>query len=248
MKYKSNFLKNVIFRLDFDEVGNRSLTSDDQLFTEYGTPTNKHIMQVHFSVSPDGEKTIKEEKINLIEFQHHNNQNKVVTLMKNALIVECKNSEYKDFITLRDEINLIFSEFQKKYSIKQFNRIGLRYINEIFIPGKHPLKWDGYIDDNLCKAIMANILGDSKPVRSMHQIEIKRDEVGILFNYGLFNKDYPNPIARPELILDYDYFINSLLETNEILDKLGHLNTLAEDMFESSIGDELRKKMEHIHE
>ncbi len=252
IEYTSNFLKNVIFRLDFNEL-NELKNDVEPKFTKtisnkYNAPIQNTIKELEVSLSSDGEKILKEKTSWVWQYIHKNCSDKSVSLQKNAFIFECRNSEYKNFITFRDDVEYILSKFLDNYSVSQFTRMGLRYINEIFIPEKSPLDWDGFISPDLCKAIKAGITKSGitssfLPVRSMHQLQVKNDEITIMFNYGIFNKDYPNPIAKPELILDYDYYISSLLDKNEILDKLTDLNSLSKHMFESSIENELRKQM-----
>jgi uncharacterized protein (TIGR04255 family) len=247
IEYKSNFLKNVIFRLDFSKLNELENNIEPKLTSaisaKYHAPIQNTIKELEVSFSPDGAKTVKEKTSRVWQYTQKDCSNKTVSLQKNAFIFECRNSEYKNFITFKNDIEFIFSKFLDNYAVSQFTRMGLRYINEIFIPEKSPLNWDGFINPNLCKAIEAGITSEFLPVRSMHQLQVKNDEITIMFNYGIFNRDYPNPIAKPELILDYDYYIDSLLDKNEVLDKLTDLNSLSKQMFESSIEGKLREKM-----
>lgn len=247
LEYKSNFLKNVIFRLDFNNIQvletNAEPTFSTAISNKYNSSNQKIIKELKFSIAPDGTKTHEEKSWVLWEYSQKNCPNKIVSLVKNALIFECRNSEYKNFISFKEDVEFIFSKFLENYNLNQFNRMGLRYINEIVIPENNPLKWEGFINPDLCTTITAGINTNFLAVRSMHQLQTKKDDINVLFNYGVFNRDYPNPIAKPELILDYDYYMSGLLDKNEILDKLTDLNSLSKQTFEDSIGDKLREKM-----
>ena len=253
IEYKKNFLKNVIFRLDFnslEQLGTSILPEFGNVIAEkYHSPTQNEVKHLQVSISADGTKIIKEESCWIWKYEHKGSAKKSISLLKDALIFECHETGYKNFPTFEEDVCFIFNKFVELYDVKQFGRMGLRYINEIFIPeNKSPLKWEGYINLNLCKALESGIVDSSTPIRSMHQVQIKLDEIDVLFNYGIFNRDYPNPIAKPELILDYDYYISGVLEKNDVLSKLVSLSAVSRRMFESSIEDQLREKMEVIHE
>lgn len=250
-RYKDNFLKNVIFRLDFSTLtqleDNNEPIFGNAIAERYSAPTKKTIKELEVSFGQDNSKIVKEESIWRWEYFNKDSNDKIVTLLKNAIIFECRNRQYKDFISFKEDAEFILNNLQKSYSIDEFNRMGLRYINEIIIPENNPLDWQGFINSDLSNAIKAGVANNFQPVRSMHQLQFKDDEITVLFNYGIFNRDYPNPVAKPELILDYDYYISSVLNKNEIVDKLVCLNSISKQMFESSIGDRLREKMEVIN-
>ncbi|MDR3503882.1 MAG: TIGR04255 family protein [Legionella sp.] len=253
IEYKKNFLKNVIFRLDFNSLEQLSNNAPPEfgnvIAEKYHSPAQGEVKHLQVSISADGTKTIKEESNWIWKYEHKGSTKKSISLLKDALIFECHETGYKNFSTFEEDVCFIFNKFIDLYDVKQFGRIGLRYINEIFIPeNKNPLKWQGYINPNLCNALESGIVDGSTPIRSMHQVQIKLDEIDVLFNYGIFNRDYPNPIAKPELILDYDYYISGMLEKNDVLSKLVSLNAVSRRMFEYSIENQLREKMEIIHE
>jgi uncharacterized protein (TIGR04255 family) len=74
---------------------------------------------------------------------------------------------------------------------KEFTRLGLRYINEIEKPGtaNDPLNWEGYLNLELAQSVKAGLIKDLRVARSMHQLHLIKDDVTILFNYGLYNKN-----------------------------------------------------------
>jgi uncharacterized protein (TIGR04255 family) len=253
IEYKSNFLKNVVFRLDFNALAKLESCAIPEfgkiIAEKYEPPIQNEVKHLQVSISADGTKTMQEESCWVWQYKQKNNIQRSVSLLKDAIIFECHEKGYKNFLTFKEDVSFIFDKFVEIYEVTQFGRIGLRYINELFIPeNKNPLKWDGYINSNLCKGLEAGILDSSLPIRSMHQVQTKRNEIDVLFNYGIFNRDYPNPIVKPELILDYDYYISGVIEKSEVLSKLVNLNAVSRQMFESSIEDKLREKMEIIHE
>lgn len=77
----------------------------------------------------------------------------------------------------------------------------------------------------------------------MHQLHFMQDEISTVFNYGIFNKNYPNSITNPEFILDYDSFEAGEIASDEVLIQLKNLNKIASELFNDDITDKLKKIM-----
>jgi uncharacterized protein (TIGR04255 family) len=85
---------------------------------------------------------------------------------------------------------------------------------------------------------------DLKLLRSMHQLHIMKDDsITSVINYGIINKEYPNPIARPEFILDYDCYLTGELTVEEVLKKIIELNKIISDLFDKDITEKLKEIM-----
>ena len=79
--------------------------------------------------------------------------------------------------------------------------------------------------------------------RSMHQLHLKRQEFKIIFQFGMFNSEFPNTIAKKEFILDYDCIGEEEYEPGTILDQFEKYNDAIYELFEQSIGNVLRNLM-----
>jgi len=106
------------------------------------------------------------------------------------------------------------------------------------------LNWKGYIRSQLEEAINSEQTPELKLVRSMHQLHLLKEEVSVTFNYGILNKDYPNPISKPSPILDYDSYIAGEIISEDILKKLKTLNSLVSGLFNNDITEKLKELME----
>jgi uncharacterized protein (TIGR04255 family) len=63
------------------------------------------------------------------------------------------------------------------------------------------------------------------------------------FQYGLFNSEYPNPIAKREFALDYDCFLQSEMAFSEVPGYLTKFHDEIEKLFRESVTEELLKSI-----
>ncbi|MEN4007279.1 MAG: TIGR04255 family protein [Methanobacteriaceae archaeon] len=74
-------------------------------------------------------------------------------------------------------------------------------------------------------------------------IEVREDDYLLRFQFGLYNTEYPSPIARKEFVLDYDCYIEGEIDILELFKRSDECNKIIYSWFERSIQDELRKEM-----
>lgn len=240
MIYKKNFLKKVIFRIDFDKVELGKLKS-------YLEKISKAFPVIEEEKSEEGvinfdlkTKELKQESTSLISWNIYNKQKTIkIKIHPSFLTIEYFN--YKDSSELLANIS-IAANFLKEFEIKTIKRLGLRYINEIKVEIKDPLDWSTYINDKLLGSIDFIKDNQKKIARAMGFIVFKEDFGDINFNYGLWNSAYPNEISEGIFILDFDGHSKFPLDTEGIdLDSLvKEYNKAIEDLFENSIKEGLR--------
>ncbi|MBA7635071.1 hypothetical protein ES703_42671 [subsurface metagenome] len=83
----------------------------------------------------------------------------------------------------------------------------------------------------------------SKISRAFHNLELNYGDYLIKFNYGMYNADYPAPIKRKIFILDFDAFSMRILNENEIRKFLPIFHKQIQSLFEESITDKMRRKL-----
>lgn len=240
-KYKKNFLTKVIFRIDFEQAKLGQL----KLFTE------KFKKEFPISEEERGEegmvnfdfatKAIKQSSSPIISWNLFNkNRTKKIKIHPRFLFIEYL--KYKNSTELLKDINLI-SDLIKIFEIKTINRLGLRYINEIKLENKDFLNWNNYINDHLLGSLKFAIDKKKSIARAMGQIIFKEENSNINFNYGIWNSNYPNEVNEKIFVIDYDGYSKFPLDV-ENLNLSGivkEYNKKIEDLFESSIKEDLRK-------
>ena len=170
----------------------------------------------------------------------------VVALAPEFLAIEYGRGDFDHFPPFRAEVQAIMAVLQEIYHIPIFNRIGLRYIDEISIPEGNPLDWAGLIAPDLITSVKACLQEGMDMVRSIHQLHARRNECTLVYNYGLHNPDFPNTLARRSFVLDFDCS-RSGVAAGEALQAIDDINNFCESIFENSIEDGLREKMGIIH-
>lgn len=65
----------------------------------------------------------------------------------------------------------------------------------------------------------------------------------VRFQYGMFNSEHPNPIARKEFVLDFDCYTKDEQDISDVLTLLDSFHEKIKEMFESSILGDLRQIM-----
>ena len=118
----------------------------------------------------------------------------------------------------------------------------MRYVNNIDLNEKNPLNWNKYIKTNLLSIF--KFVDDKKFIsRVFNDLEMKYDDMSIKFQYGMHNPDYPSPIKKKVFILDYDVYHVGEREKSEVPVVIGKYHDQIISLFEGSINDGLRAKM-----
>ncbi len=241
--YKKNFLAHVIFRLDFPtilELGEK-LPSEFQSKISDSFPILRETQGINIIISSN--KTSEEEKIPAeTKTWSFNNKEKTkfVVLSNNSLTLEY-NNYYKNFEEFTSDVKKITEALFEEYNIEIIDRVGLRYVDNIKISSGDPLNWEGLINEHLVSSIK---FADSKNLtRTMQEIRIEEDEYNLAFRYGIPNTMYPSKIVRKEFSLDTDCFSKEEISKEKIGYFLKIYHDVVKDIFEKSIGEELRTIM-----
>ena len=236
-------LKKVIFRLDFlGEIKLSQQTVDhfkrdlSEYFPEFGEQ-DKVFVEVLVN---EAQKTTKEKRFKSFSFKNDETNNSI-TLEPYAIILEVKEYiTYEDFKEVVQKINRIL---EGENSSAKISRIGLRYINQIIINEGNPLEWTGLIKDSLISSL--NFVQEKNQLsRLMGIIELNRSDYLIRFQYGWFNSEYPNPIAKKEFLLDYDCYSENETDISAIIGQIDMFHSAIKDLFNKSILDGLNDIMD----
>ncbi|MBL6751086.1 MAG: TIGR04255 family protein [Nevskia sp.] len=171
---------------------------------------------------------------------------KIVALSHNFLSLEYGAEQYSDSRDFLDNFVFVHRVFCDLYRVDPVNRIGLRFINQIKLDQGSALDWTGIIRPDLVAGVLGGLPPDMRLTRSMHQLLAVQDDVNLVLNYGLFNTEYPNPIARRNFVLDLDFSISGEIRSGDLLARIADLNQRGENLFESIIENGLREIMVRI--
>lgn len=141
----------------------------------------------------------------------------------------------KDFHTTLDACFEVFPDLQGK-------RLGLRYVNEINVPGKNPFAWEGYLDDGLL-GILEFVPDSGHVSRVFHILEYNYGDCNLRYQFGLPNSDFPAPIRERTFVMDFDAYYQGIYDRTDIGEALDKFHERIQNLFEKSITDQLRENM-----
>jgi uncharacterized protein (TIGR04255 family) len=250
IKYKNNFLTDVIFEIKFppvfdlmDGVNSSASNFQKNVIDEFPVANIKKGEEITFNMPRDLNSEIvnsRKEKTSWIFYDNSISENplKSITLNYNSCILKYK--EYDTFDDFFNNIEIILNALSH-YPIKKIEYIGLRYINQIMIDG-NSFDWDGLINERL-HTITSEFVNKKDILRSMHTLEFKEGDYNIEFNFGQFNSEYPNPISKREFVLDYTCRCKDSHDITTVPKISKKMNEIITSWFEKSILSGLRDKM-----
>lgn len=251
MHYQNNFLTKTIFRVDFPSRPILAIAQPSEFSRRvaavFPLVTAKPLSQIQIEVTTDGA------GINTlaagIQLDHAKTANGTVNgvLGPTFLALEGGPRDYTSFEAFFADFQVLFQALEAVYPTARPERIGLRYINEITGDGEVS-DWSGEIAENISIASRGIQVDGARLLRSMNQTILKKDENLAAVHFGTWNPDFPNPAVRKHIVIDIDCYRENVDANANITECINSLNTLATDIFESMIGDDLRTRMVAINE
>lgn len=242
--YKRNFLTEVIARVDLvsplpvlaeqipKEISRIALDS-------FPIDEPKRALTQEVILSSDKEPATRKQEFTEWNF-YGRNREKRLTVVQQSFFVTYK--PYEKYENLRGDFLAISNGFFKHFEEAQPSRLGLRYINQLDVPGSNPLDWQEYVNQELL-CLFAYTVNNASPSRVFHNFEVAFGDFNLRFQFGIHNPDYPAPIRRRFFVLDYDAYFQGLLEPRDIPDYLDQYHGVIQNMFERNITDRLREVM-----
>lgn len=256
MHYRHNFITQVVLRLDFDSIPalreNVSVEArppfTQRIATIFPIVVGKPTAMLEVKVGPLGAGLQQQATGVVWEYRRVDNGTQVATLGPESLSLSYGKGDFDHFPPFRTHAQLLIDALIAEYGLDHFNRFGLRYINEVTFSEGNPLDWENLLHPHLITAAKAGAADADQIVRSMHQAVLRRGDHSTTFTYGLVNPDFPNALARRVFVLDYDCVRAGPIPAADVLACLNAANVICEDIFERSIGDGLRARMEIIND
>lgn len=127
-----------------------------------------------------------------------------------------------------------FIELSKAETI---NRLGLRYVNDLDYKEIEGVGFDALFSPHLLGPSKFIEESAKKYSRAMGQMVFKNEDSDLTFNFGIWNRDYPNEAIRPNFVLDIDCYSRLPFDANskDVLNIVKTYNAHIEKVFESSI-------------
>lgn len=243
-KYKNDFLKEVIVRVDFSvpiqEFENKFPKNIHKTAVSlFPIPEPRELNEVTYTVSQEA---MERQNNNLTMWNFYGkNREKQLVVTKDFLYISY--TKYESFGKLKEDFTEIINVLFNEITDLQIRRFGLRYINNIELNEPNPTIWDDYLSkDLLC---IFNVYRDvNKISRAYQMLQLNIDNIRINYQYGMPNPDYPATIRKKLFVLDYDAYFEGILQTpKELASYIDKFHLETQKLFESAITDVLRGRM-----
>lgn len=236
--YKRNFLKNVIFRLDF--------IVDEKIFEQMMQKRNIDLLKTRFEIleplqtvkntnfmiNVDNNTMEQQDKESKKYILKKKNQSATLIIEQNALVIDY--SSYENAEVLKEDIKILNTII----SNVSISRVGLRYINYLECSKFGDINWNLYITDNLLNHQTIEYNGTL--LQSITVTDIKYDNFIIRFQHGIHNQNQPSDRVKDAFVLDFDAYTNNFGSTQNLEDTIEKWNEQIDYLFEKSITSEFR--------
>lgn len=233
MMMTGNFLKQVILRLDFAGEINRSQQILDEIkravsdvLPEFET---RDMVSVEMTIDQTQKKT-KEKRFKSFLLRNNATNNSLI-LEPSAIIFDLK--KYNNYEELKGLVHKVIPNLGEQSPSIKVSKMGLRYINQIIIDEGNPFDWTELIKEPLICSL--DFIEDRNELsRSVGVIEINKSDYHVKFQYGWFNSEFPNPIAKKEFLLDYDCYSKNETDISSIFSQIEIFHEEIKELFERS--------------
>jgi uncharacterized protein (TIGR04255 family) len=248
-RYQKPFIKEAIVRVDFApplELDDKTVENSFAAAVQERFPNLEPRVQVgqEFVFGPDG---MSQKKVKSREWQvFSESRDRRILLAPGALVVGC--TEYTHWDDLKGDFVRALDAILADHPTAQVTRLGVRYINSISLQQPNPFNWTGLIADSLT-SVLTFPENPKHITRSMHVLELEYpDDVRLKFQFGVPNPDHPAPVKQKHFVLDLDASTARILEIGEVKARLDPMHAYIKELFEDSIGDDLRDRMGRVDE
>lgn len=249
--YKKNYISNFIIRFDLEnklDEGNYEgilkLLNNDYPINEKVDIQNRSI--IIKNNSGVNEPVLSEPEIKVRNILYNSERNERITINSDSILYETLN--YISFSKVKPILEKIITSLKEDYGIKEFKRIGLRYVNLIKKPAKEKkdiFEWGGYINSSLL--FSNDFISKENILQEIQTIEFKLEPENDLLcrlQFGIPNRNMPADLSEKMFLIDIDGFTNSMVEQEDALDILDTIHEKNIEIFEKCIDDKLRREMD----
>ena len=246
-KYRNNYLKNVMARIDFNknlyQISSELPSSvKAKLKDQFPHVQRKSAIAEQVEVKCGSEPVRRHVKENHWFFQGKNGDRALCIAPSFMWLDFKKYTDYDDlketFLTISDALLTAFPDVGDL----GVNRFGLRYFNNIELTEPTLTDWTEYLNPDLI-SIFSMVDDKTAIARAFNNLEMNYGDLKLTFLYGMYNFAYPEPIQQKSFTLDFDGYIARQQTKEEIAGSLDDLHEKISGYFEKSITDKFRELM-----
>lgn len=150
---------------------------------------------------------------------------------------------YSSYEETKAQFGAVIEALSKSFPDTKVARFGLRYINQIEFQLSDPTEWNDFIDPSLI-ASRRFFGSDDALTRLLTLTELNYGDIGVRFQFGMPNQDYPAQLKRAQFVLDLDASVSQAHDLADVLSRMDESHRRIQELFERSITEKLRRKMD----
>jgi uncharacterized protein (TIGR04255 family) len=240
--YKRNFIKSVIFRLDFPipilslAEGKPPAGFQRAVLKSFPLREEKKTVLQQVELTPDSVTSHRTEAKQYGFFDP--DRATQIGLAPTFLWVE--QTVYKGFERFEALTGTALDGLFGTWPDTAINRLGLRYINAIDEPREaSAIDWSDFIQPQLLAALSV-LPGSENLARFLVQAEMRGDDHRLRLVTGMPNSDFPGLVRQRNFLIDIDVYIQEALEQDEIKETLQRFHDIVIQYFEKAITQKFR--------
>lgn len=246
-RYRKNFITDAIIRIDFENIiselnGPLSEDLEIEIMKFFTLKESREAFNETIIINQSTGK-IDRNRVVFKEWNYWGNEKlKRFSITQNHLLIAYnKYLNYEDFTA---PFLSILSKLSSQFPDLRAKRLGMRYVNNIRFDEPAILAWDKYINSALL--CIFSVPDDTKEItRAFQVLELyfAEEDLRLKLQYGMHNPDYPSPIKQKLFVLDLDAYRSSTFTVEEVRDVIPICHSRIEALFEKSITQSLREKL-----
>lgn len=242
-KYKHNFVKKVIVKIDFAE-SHKLLNSDTLIEAVADIKKRFPIAEQGIAFQQDiklDQQGVSTEKKEFSEWVFHGISREKY-LKVDELFIEIVLTKYTSQSDFMEDLIIPIAQILKINPKVAIRRTGIRFINIFENVGLTFANVNDYFADRITKQYSLN---DRLTNTSRYFMvnDYMYDDIKVKEQTGFFNPDFPAIIKRHDFVLDIDAFIDTPHLINNAEAYLNQIHSIIEDHFELNIKQKLRDEV-----
>lgn len=246
-KYKKNFLKQVLLKVDFQsplESYDKGINPkvEEAVQGTFPIRIEQVVKQQAVAFSPTNQPAVSQVDQTIWTY-YAKKKHKHVRIEPTDFYIQY--DKYLSFATLKKDFKLVFKSLMQYYQKMDITRIGLRYIDEIEIKEGDVFDWKKYLNPKLFSILSMPSPKERNLIsRAFSSLEFNYGDHNLTLKYGMHNPDYPSPIKKKVFVLDSDAYKRDIIPDSEVYNVIEQLHKRISDLFEKKlIKNDLREVM-----
>lgn len=242
--YQKSFLKQVIVKIDFASPVEKldkgvPLKLVNTIVKSFPIVEPADVVMQEIDVEGND---VKSRRTTTKQWNYYSKErDRQLGLGSQSVFVQYK--RYSNYEEAKEQFGAVVDALNTAFPGTLASRFGLRYINEIDLPLNDPTDWAAYVDPRLLCS--RDFFGADEPITRLITIaELKYGEMGVRFQFGMPNPDYPATVRRPLFVLDLDASISEAHDLPQTMSYMDEAHARIQAIFERSITLALREKMD----